>query len=36
MPEKQSESLDLAASVAELLGDDLDGLAATLEDLKLT
>ena len=33
LPEKIRESLELAASVAELCGDDVDGAAAMQDDL---
>ena len=33
LPEKICESLELAASVAELCGDDVDGAAAMQDDL---
>jgi hypothetical protein len=34
--EGERERLAAVAAVAELLGDDVDGVAATLEDLDLT
>ena len=33
LPDKIRESLELAATVAELCGDDVDGAAAMLDDL---
>ena len=35
MPRRQREHLEAVRAVGDLLGDDMDGLAATLEDFDL-